>query len=102
MIRPPPRSTLFPYTTLFRSQSTTDTSNRDRVPDLQLRRSAGILIQAPRMAGPCNGPAILGAWIKIRSEKHTAELQSPCNLACRLLPGKKKHSVLLTHVQTLA
>src|SRR2546426_6605230 len=69
MIRRPPRSTLFPYTTLFRS--------RLRVGDrLQL-------LQAPYLLGE----ALRG--LQLRSEEHTSELQSPCNLVCRLLLEKK-------------
>src|SRR6266446_8731020 len=64
MIRRPPRSTLFPYTTLFRSQA------------------GGLpLVLAPGRPG--DAPEIL------RSEEHTSELQSPCNLVCRLLLEKK-------------
>src|SRR5215467_14674642 len=66
MIRRPPRSTLFPYTTLFRS-------NRGRWPALLRRR------RAPQHVDP------------LRSEEHTSELQSPCNLVCRLLLEKKNH-----------
>src|ERR1022692_4245111 len=64
MIRRPPRSTLFPYTTLFRST----------------RDWAGILAHP---SGPRSA-------ISARSEEHTSELQSPCNLVCRLLLEKKK------------
>src|ERR1039457_7367840 len=64
MIRRPPRSTLFPYTTLFRSAATTVVQGN---PDVASR---------PR--------------IHHRSEEHTSELQSPCNLVCRLLLEKKK------------
>src|ERR1039457_7419455 len=63
MIRRPPRSTLFPYTTLFRSQ---------------------IRGWTPRAWPPRAAPTDL------RSEEHTSELQSPCNLVCRLLLEKKK------------
>src|SRR2546426_4905514 len=70
MIRRPPRSTLFPYTTLFRSH-------------LRGRRSA----DAPPPQPGARGPAPLQA---ARSEEHTSELQSPCNLVCRLLLEKKK------------
>src|SRR5256885_11960731 len=74
MIRRPPRSTLFPYTTLFRSASAIS------------RRSSGpIRICSER-------PPLLGAVPTAppeRSEEHTSELQSPCNLACRLLLEKK-------------
>src|SRR5256885_12973160 len=68
MIRRPPRSTLFPYTTLFRSQTG------------ELRRHAG----APRGLA-----ADRGSQQPHRSEEHTSELQSPCNLVCRLLLEKK-------------
>src|SRR5256885_7526561 len=71
MIRRPPRSTLFPYTTLFRS-------DRRRTPDLREERDAHR--RQARRGGP------RGA----RSEEHTSELQSPCNLVCRLLLEKKK------------
>src|SRR5256885_11614078 len=70
MIRRPPRSTLFPYTTLFRS---TWLSGAPRAPDTVY---------------PMNVPIALAA----RSEEHTSELQSPCNLVCRLLLEKKKHT----------
>src|SRR2546426_8738166 len=71
MIRLPPRSTLFPYTTLFRSV---------RAP----RR------RAPRATRRPPGRALL--FLRRRSEEHTSELQSPCNLVCRLLLEKKKTS----------
>src|SRR5690348_18039478 len=82
MTRPPPRSTLFPYTTLFRSM---------RIdlgyPDLEAERT--LLQGADRrdmIAGldACLGPGDL------RSEEHTSELQSPVHLVCRLLLEKKK------------
>src|SRR6266446_8805628 len=63
MIRRPPRSTLFPYTTLFRSSMPKVTAMRAPSPG-------------------CRGC--------VRSEEHTSELQSPCNLVCRLLLEKKK------------
>src|SRR2546426_7990241 len=69
MIRRPPRSTLFPYTTLFRSH---------RVPDgwMQVKK-----VNLKKMLKKANLE---------RSEEHTSELQSPCNLVCRLLLEKKK------------
>src|SRR5437867_10094130 len=70
MIRPPPRSTLFPYTTLFRSFSWTQA----------LDPSAGTYPAAHRRS--CRRTA--------RSEEHTSELQSPYDLVCRLLLEKKK------------
>src|SRR5256885_7122949 len=92
MIRRPPRSTLFPYTTLFRSQR-------------------GQLYAQAARAFESGGPAALRSWLQSlpaeplgrtfvvepagrellgRSEEHTSELQSPCNLVCRLLLEKKK------------
>src|SRR5256885_6376039 len=81
MIRRPPRSTLFPYTTLFRSWP--------------LRRlqavSATVNSRMPRL-------------LSVRSEEHTSELQSPCNIVCRLLLEKKlvyqhRHSVQYIFLQ---
>src|SRR5256885_11511612 len=77
MIRRPPRSTLFPYTTLFRSGLLVETA-RQRNADGAL---AGVLDDAQACAQS------LGT---MRSEEHTSELQSPCNLVCRLLLEKKK------------
>src|SRR2546426_2664084 len=71
MIRRPPRSTLFPYTTLFRS-------------GLSVTQSSSIQAVAPGIA------EALIATATGRSEEHTSELQSPCNLVCRLLLEKKK------------
>src|SRR5256885_3782545 len=80
MIRRPPRSTLFPYTTLFRSHGL-DLGGRD----LGLRR---------HQVKACAGGPVVGAPARQaqrdRSEEHTSELQSPCNLVCRLLLEKKK------------
>src|SRR5258708_29900944 len=75
MIRRPPRSTLFPYTTLFRSASSASASFS--VTGAQKSRSAGGKV----------GPHRRGL---LRSEEHTSELQSPDHLVCRLLLEKKK------------
>src|SRR5256885_5714381 len=81
MIRRPPRSTLFPYTTLFRSASLAPVcAFTYRV---SRKRSA-----RPRRAR-C---ACFGTCAAKRSEEHTSELQSPCNLVCRLLLEKKKNT----------
>src|SRR2546426_2035771 len=84
MIRRPPRSTLFPYTTLFRSPT------RGREHDRSSRRPGAA---ADRGGPPAEG-RLVGAAAhrrrRPRSEEHTSELQSPCNLVCRLLLEKKK------------
>src|SRR2546430_12636030 len=85
MIRRPPRSTLFPYTTLFRSNPNPGRPGHDRV---------GVLgINAPSAAGIGQRTAHqFGIQPIARSEEHTSELQSQSNLVCRLLLEKKKSS----------
>src|SRR5256885_2401597 len=97
MIRRPPRSTLFPYTTLFRSVF-------GLAPALQARRIDPISAIKSGPAGNRQSLTARGAVVivefaftlmvvvgaGIRSEEHTSELQSPCNLVCRLLLEKKK------------
>src|SRR5256885_12496372 len=78
MIRRPPRSTLFPYTTLFRSVITNPTVAYG----LMLIGIWGLLLEGYNPEIPMS--------ISPRSEEHTSELQSPCNLVCRLLLEKKK------------
>src|SRR5437868_12537027 len=78
MIRPPPRSTLFPYTTLFRSSTAVHSSSF--LPDLALDSAA-----RSRVAVAVIAPSPL-----VRSEEHTSELQSRFDLVCRLLLEKKK------------
>src|SRR5690348_18008189 len=76
MIRRPPRSTLFPYTTLFRS-----------------RRAGRAPSSAPSSGSPSVSPtssASPATCSRVRSEEHTSELQSPVHLVCRLLLEKKK------------
>src|SRR5256885_12257047 len=75
MIRRPPRSTLFPYTTLFRSGS---------------RRH---FVYFPALSAGTSSDRRLLRQVLCRSEEHTSELQSPCNLVCRLLLAKKKTTV---------
>src|SRR2546426_9221403 len=94
MIRRPPRSTLFPYTTLFQSRND---------------RAAGRRSHARRASAPDRLRAAARERRRLvslrdrgrarRSEEHTSELQSPCNLVCRLLlEKKKKHSIpVLSH-----
>src|SRR5690242_21282781 len=87
MIRRPPRSTLFPYTTLFRSHH-------------GYRRRAGLYLDAKRVVLRWRRQRRLGNchshW-RIRSEEHTSELQSHVNLVCRLLLEKKKKKNIKKH-----
>src|SRR2546426_8080006 len=85
MIRRPPRSTLFPYTTLFRSRNN-ETSPSAHWYCASPNRVCGHLGSDGTTAEPDTGP-------RPRSEEHTSELQSPCNLVCRLLLEKKKNVV---------
>src|SRR5256885_11921622 len=96
MIRRPPRSTLFPYTTLFRSSDEIvgGVIPRQYIPAVE----RGIHEAAAR--GPVAGYPVVdfkvelydGSYHDVRSEEHTSELQSPCNLVCRLLLEKKKNN----------
>src|SRR5256885_8587075 len=91
MIRRPPRSTLFPYTTLFRSRHRRPAADRRRHV-LHLPRGQGLRGRQVA-AGGRPDPAGVGrarGCHAARSEEHTSELQSPCNLVCRLLLEKKK------------
>src|SRR5688572_32947055 len=85
-IRRPPRSTLFPYTTLFRSH--VPLARRAKVE----RRIAepGKGAARPRLVRQLQARAVLGEAVLSRSEEHTSELQSQSNLVCRLLLEKKK------------
>src|SRR5256886_4162676 len=94
MIRRPPRSTLFPYTTLFRSQVTIS----ELKGKLTLNMVEAILFDSGKAEVKPEGLVVLGKVIEIlkpvtgksRSEEHTSELQSQSNLVCRLLLEKKK------------
>src|SRR2546422_5072823 len=100
MIRPPPRSTLFPYTTLFRSRW------RSATTPAPARRSTAALPPHPLpcFAGGCcaagrlddgGAPGFDAAGFAARSEEHTSELQSRLHLVCRLLlEKKKKHNIM--------
>src|SRR5258708_12842678 len=81
MIRRPPRSTLFPYTTLFRS-----------------RRGSDVVLEQPLDRHLLVGPDVVAVSVQpvgraVRSEEHTSELQSPDHLVCRLLLQKKKKNI---------
>src|SRR5258708_8197368 len=80
MIRRPPRSTLFPYTTLFRSEPARGLHRRQRLHRRRVRARG--IVRVRRRAG---------LLLDDRSEEHTSELQSPDHLVCRLLLEKKKN-----------
>src|SRR2546422_7264346 len=84
MIRRPPRSTLFPYTTLFRSPAILDLIDRSKLPSAGLEEHVGSTLVAR------DGDRIVGTAALERSEEHTSELQSRLHLVCRLLLEKKK------------
>src|SRR5256885_13894284 len=102
MIRRPPRSTLFPYTTLFRSDAVPEVRGsaaealgkhkcraQESLIALEngMQDSAGIVgLQSAKALWLITGKAerVLPVLIQLRSEEHTSELQSPCNLVCRL------------------
>src|SRR2546426_5239645 len=95
MIRRPPRSTLFPYTTLFRSRLI----RREDLEKKYATRDERIKAESQYEIYPA-----LEEWAKDktkeqvrRSEEHTSELQSPCNLVCRLLLEKKKKKKIAAH-----
>src|SRR2546426_9024681 len=100
MIRRPPRSTLFPYTTLFRSWTIRViwsvscagvwTASAPTIPSARAASSTppGLHDRHPRDGHRCRNDG--------RSEEHTSELQSPCNLVCRLLLEKKKKNLTKT------
>src|SRR5258707_10478802 len=88
MIRRPPRSTLFPYTTLFRSR-------RDlQVQPAQRFHAAVVLAQSGRVDDERVSPGDTVTHVFLRSEEHTSELQSRQYLVCRLLLEKKKEGIL--------
>src|SRR2546427_3892757 len=95
MIRRPPRSTLFPYTTLFRSRRAGRPDHRSRTSELGVFASRR---QRARSAGAADKQPVKGLglypyvrlMVVVRSEEHTSELQSQSNLVCRLLLEKKK------------
>src|SRR5256885_6570996 len=102
MIRRPPRSTLFPYTTLFRSLAgersrcvhphqlvgVVDALEEDEEPAIRQQEDHEEPAFAHRGSVACG-------MLRLRSEEHTSELQSPCNLVCRLLLEKKKNELII-------
>src|SRR5256885_12949085 len=99
MIRRPPRSTLFPYTTLsdllfqICEQLQATLARHDHVGKNQVKRFAAKQIERAGSVVANRG------FVARRSEEHTSELQSPCNLVCRLLLEKKTNNTLTTSTQ---
>src|SRR3989475_8880386 len=102
MIRRPPRSTLFPYTTLSRSRSTPHHRERQQRRECAARRAAPARLLARRDEHGHPGPHRVQlphvSEVAERSEEHTSELQSQSNLVCRLLLEKKNDQ---SHSQTM-
>src|SRR5437763_4443078 len=96
---PPPRSTLFPYTTLFRSRCL----GRRKPPFLHVKVVHDVPngndrpvhdVETLRQRFKCAGSAVMAEFAGIRSEEHTSELQSPMYLVCRLLLEKKNNKIV--------
>src|SRR5256885_13218212 len=100
MIRRPPRSTLFPYTTLFRSEAPGKENQHSLVETIKVTDTGAFddfTTTAPHISAIDVAPSRAVVFVAThvtpmsgRSEEHTSELQSPCNLVCRLLLEKKK------------
>src|SRR5256885_8119826 len=95
MIRRPPRSTLFPYTTLFRSSTPSLATIVYGITDVRLPKGDRL---ADWLRRPLSDEQLDNA---ARSEEHTSELQSPCNLVCRLLLEKKKKQISNRHTHLI-
>src|SRR5256885_11124735 len=96
MIRRPPRSTLFPYTTLFRSVTAVGIESLTRLSTGARPRSLNTGLLGPQPSA--FGLRLLHLDHRDRSEEHTSELQSPCNLVCRLLLEKKTQMPTRPHL----
>src|SRR5256885_5827499 len=97
MIRRPPRSTLFPYTTLFRSAVLEMDNVVDRMRDEAFIMLVKTMNERPQATRQALDALLVTRNLErvqcLRSEEHTSELQSPCNLVCRLLLEKKKTAI---------
>src|SRR5688500_19651899 len=99
--RPPPSPTLFPYTTLFRSKAGEGLSRLVLflVEPRQIRLLRLVAVADPRHSvavADLVAQLVAGADVALRSEEHTSELQSPCNLVCRLPLEKKNQNTMTT------
>src|SRR5256886_11022756 len=105
MIRRPPRSTLFPYTTLFRSRGPVERrdvrlDHRLQAVEIALQLTRELVEHLVRLVGGCGVGAPTDQSYQVRSEEHTSELQSQSNLVCRLLLEKKKSTHNLPRIDT--
>src|SRR2546425_2125935 len=91
MIRRPPRSTLFPYTTLFRSFTAPERAKAFLRPELERLSDPLAWADMSRAVALVAGAVRAGVPVLVRSEEHTSELQSLAYLVCRLLLEKKKN-----------
>src|SRR2546427_1115026 len=98
MIRRPPRSTLFPYTTLFRSGGGPMKARRPRQAAVRNRTLSAALLAALILTAGAAAQTRAAPVVE-RSEEHTSELQSQSNLVCRLLLEKKKNKVKTVRTQ---
>src|SRR5690348_17550945 len=101
MLRRPPRSTLFPYTTLFRSRHACQVIERHVRPHVTMAPAPATSTSTPPARQAARAACSVGSC---RSEEHTSELQSPVHLVCRLLLEKKKKKQInatLNHPHTL-
>src|SRR5256885_9129666 len=102
MIRRPPRSTLFPYTTLFRSFNfAVARMPYDEKVERQIQAQQEAVMGVQLAAAESRKAEQQALTAEQRSEEHTSELQSPCNLVCRLLLEKKKNSTTVMSNSTL-
>src|SRR2546427_3524807 len=102
MIRRPPRSTLFPYTTLFRSLNVKSSRRVTVVPSGWSWQTKDALKPASRSCQPGTGGEMSMRESHVeRSEEHTSELQSQSNLVCRLLLEKKKKKTSVLHAESV-
>src|SRR2546430_9012002 len=96
MIRRPPRSTLFPYTTLFRSNAQQNLlNNEQQMAVIRGQKLVTSVLLVKALGGGWDASSLAALQVKpklkdVRSEEHTSELQSQSNLVCRLLLEKKK------------
>src|SRR2546425_4655450 len=98
MIRRPPRSTLFPYTTLFRSPAPAAAAAPASSVSVEAVLARNVADRAPQDTGTAF-PDSVGTVVLWRSEEHTSELQSLAYLVCRLLLEKKKITSMTTYIE---